>query len=642
MPNSILKNVENKFKGHVQNDMTLSEYLDLCKTDKYAYASPAERLLKAIGEPELVDTSLDPRMARIFNGRIIKRWKAFEDHYGIEEVIERVVDYLKHSAQGLEESKQILYLKGPVGSSKSSLAKRIKQLMELEPFYAIKGSPVNDSPLALFSPLTEGAALEEEYNISRSRLVHSPSPWLIKRMTESEGSMDWIKVVKLYPSVDRQIAIARTEPGDENNQDISSLVGEVEIRKLEKYGQNDPDAYGYSGGLCLANRGILEFVEMFKAPIKVLHPLLSATQDRVYNGTESISSLPFEGIVLAHSNESEWETFKNDKKNEAFIDRVYIVKVPYCLRLNEEVEIYKKLLRESTLSSAPCAPKTLELLAAFSVASRLKLDTGSMLTKLRVYNGENVKDKVNMAKSFLDYRNEAGVAEGETGISPRFAFKALAKTFNFDVEEVAANPVHLMLVLNQFIEAEQFEKNKQELLLNIVKVILEKQYREHLFKEIQIAYLESYPEYGQNIFDRYLAYADSWLEKIDFRDPQTGQLIDIDKLNKELEEIERPAGINSPEAFREEVVRFNLRAREKNKGRNCKWTDYEKLKTVIEKKMFNNINDIIPVISYAGKKSEQDEKKYRGFIKRMIESGYTEKQVRLVVQYYSQNLNKNE
>src|SRR5690606_18450983 len=164
------------------------------------------------------------------------------------------------------------------------------------------------------------------------------------------------RVIKLYPSRLDQIAVSKTEPGDENNQDISALVGKVDIRKLEEFPQSDPDAYAFSGGLCRANQGIMEFVEMFKAPIKVLHPLLTATQEGNYNGTEGMGAIPFEGTVLAHSNESEWQAFRNNKNNEAFLDRVYIVKVPYCIRVTEEIKIYDKLLFNSSLSKAPCAP----------------------------------------------------------------------------------------------------------------------------------------------------------------------------------------------------------------------------------------------------------------------------------------------
>ena len=170
-------------------------------------------------------------------------------------------------------------------------------------------------------------------------------------------------MVKRYPSVLKQVGIAKTEPGDENNQDISSLVGKVDIRKLETFAQDDTDAYSYSGGLCLANQGLLEFVEMFKAPIKVLHPLLTATQEGNYKGTEGFGAIPFDGVVLAHSNESEWKAFRNNKNNEAFLDRIYIVKVPYCLRVSEEIKIYEKLINGSSLGQAKCAPGTLKMMS---------------------------------------------------------------------------------------------------------------------------------------------------------------------------------------------------------------------------------------------------------------------------------------
>src|SRR5208283_2027175 len=225
----------------------------------------------------------------------------------------------------------------------------------------------------------------------------------------------------------------------------------------EIYSQNDPDAYSYSGGLCLANRGMLEFVEMFKAPIKVLHPLLTATQECNYKGTEGFGAIPFDGLILAHSNEAEWLTFKNNRNNEAFLDRIYIVKVPYSLRVSDEVKIYQKLLDNSSLAKAPCAPDTLRMLGQFSVLSRLKEpENSSVYSKMRIYDGENLKDIDPKAKSYQEYRDFAGVAEGMTGLSTRFAFKILSKVFNYDHREVAANPVHLMYILEQQIEQEQY------------------------------------------------------------------------------------------------------------------------------------------------------------------------------------------
>ncbi|HUS24102.1 MAG TPA: PrkA family serine protein kinase [Candidatus Binatia bacterium] len=618
-----------------EEELTLEEYLQLCKKDPLAYASPAERMLASIGEPEAIDTRNDPRLSRIFSNRIIKRYPAFEEFYGLEDVIAQIVAFFKHAAQGLEERKQVLYLLGPVGGGKSSIAERLKLLMEAHPIYALKGSPINETPLGLFSIERDGPTLLYEYGIPTRYLTGIASPWAVKRMTEFEGDLSKFKVVRLQPSVLKQIAITKTEPGDENNQDISSLVGKVDIRKLETYAQDDPDAYSYSGGLCLANQGMLEFVEMFKAPIKMLHPLLTATQEGNFKGTEGFSAIPFNGIILAHSNESEWQSFRNNKHNEAFLDRVYIVKVPYCLQSSEEVKIYEKLLRHSSLAAAPCAPGTLDMMAQFSVLSRLKEpENSSIYSKMRIYDGESLKDTDPSAKSFQEYRDYAGVDEGMNGISTRFAYKVLSAVFNYDQTEVAANPVHLMYVLEQRILREQLPEETQRRYLEFIKGWLAPRYAEFIGKEIQTAYLESYSEYGQNIFDRYVTFADYWIQDEDFRDPETGESFDRGALNSELEKIEKPAGIANPKDFRNEIVNFVLRARAQNAGKNPRWTSYEKLREVIEKKMFSSTEELLPVISFNAKASVEDKKKHENFVGRMVEKGYTEKQVRLLSEWY--------
>jgi serine protein kinase len=635
MTMTIFKRYLSRYEESREENLSLQEYLELCKKDPLAYATAAERLLKAIGEPELVDTRNDSRLSRIFQNKVLKIYPAFEEFYGMEDAIEQIVSYLRHAAQGLEEKKQILYLLGPVGGGKSSLAERLKQLMEKVPLYAIEGSPVFESPLGLFNPDEDGQILEDDYGIPRRYLRHIMSPWAGKRLREFNGDITQFRVVKLWPSVLHQIAVAKTEPGDENNQDISSLVGKVDIRQLEHFAQNDPDAYSFSGALCRANRGLMEFVEMFKAPIKVLHPLLTATQEGNYNSTEGLSAIPFEGIILAHSNESEWQSFKSNKNNEAFLDRVYIVKVPYCLRVSDEVKIYQKLLNHSSLSAAPCAPGTLEMLARFSVLTRLKEpENSSLFSKMRVYDGENLKDTDPKAKSMQEYRDYAGVDEGMTGISTRFAFKILSQVFNFDHAEVAANPVHLLYVLERQIEREQFPAEVEERYLSYLKGFLAPRYAEFIGKELQQAYLESYSEYGQNIFDRYVTYADFWIQDQEFRDPDTGESFDRAALNAELEKIEKPAGISNPKDFRNEIVNFVLRARANNAGRNPAWTSYEKLRAVIEKKMFSTTEDLLPVISFNAKASADEQKKHAQFVDRMVAKGYTAKQVRLLSDWY--------
>jgi serine protein kinase len=374
---------------------------------------------------------------------------------------------------------------------------------------------------------------------------------------------------------------------------------------------------------------------MFKAPIKMLHPLLTATQEGNYVGTENIGAIPYQGIVMAHSNEAEWQSFKNNKNNEAFIDRIFVIKVPYALRFTEERRIYEKLIRGSELGQAPCAPGTLDMLARFSVLTRLKPhENSSLYAKMRVYDGESLKEVDPKARSLQEYKDAAGVDEGMDGVSTRFAFKVLAATYNHDTNEVAADPVHLMYVLEQAIRRDQFPQETEDRYLEFIKSELGARYAEFIGNEIQKAYLESYHDYGQNLFDRYVDYADAWIEDADFKDPDTGQMLNRELLNQELSKIEKPAGIANPKDFRNEVVKFALRARASHGGKNPSWTSYEKIRDVIERRMFSQVEDLLPVISFGSKKDGETEKKHEEFVERMLSRGYTERQVRRLVEWY--------
>jgi serine protein kinase len=624
---SIIDNVKYCTSNSGGDIYSLGEYLELAAKDKSYYLSPAERMLKAIGEPRLVDTSTNPRLGRLFYNKVIRVYDSFADFYGMENVIERIVSYFTHSSQGLEESKQILYLLGPVGGGKSSLAEKLKQLMETQPFYAIKDSPIFDDPLSLF---TKQQA--DQLKIDSRYIPGKMSPWLRKRVDELRGNITSLKVVKMYPNQSRRIALTKTEPGDDNNQDISTLVGKMNIRKIEEYDQNDVDSYLFSGGLCRGNRGMLEFVEMFKAPIKMLHPLLTATQEKNYNGTQEIGSIPFDGFVLAHSNESEWESFKSDKNNEAFIDRVFITEVPYCLRYSEEQKILEKLIANSSLKDAVIAPHTLEFLSKFNVLTRLSSSTPyKFKSRLELYNGECIKAKFPNSPSLQDARDSAAKDEGFIGSGTRAGFKVLAATFNYDIEEIAANPVHLIICLVDHINREKLTDDKSNKYKEYI-TSLKEEYKEELSKDIRRSYLDSEGEYAQNMFEQYVNHASAYIDGNDYRDPNTGHLYDLDKLNTELEKVEKPVGIANPKDFRNEIVRFVLSYRA-DKGKHPRWDDSETMKQAIEALLFSKLEDLLPVISFSGHKSKVDSGKHKEFINNMKAKGYTERQIRLVVDW---------
>lgn len=615
--------------------LTLEEYLHLCKEDSSVYANAYQRLLKAIGEPQIIDTAKDARLGRIFQNRQLKRWKTFENFFGMEMTIEHLYTYLTSAAQGLEEAHQILYFLGPVGGGKSSLAECLKDLMEKTEFFAIRGCPIHESPLDIFDRNQDGQEILNTFGIPCRYLSRPLCPYCISRLRAADGDASIFEVEQLRPSRQFQIAIAKTEPADESTQDVSTLVGKVNVQKLGNLSQDDPAAYLFSGGLCKAHMGILDFVEMFKAPIKVLNPLLTATQEGNYNPTESLSSIPWDGIICAHSNEAEFDQFRNNRTNEAFLDRVYLIRVPYCLRKDEEISIYNKMLRDSELSKAPCAAETLDMLAEWAVLSRLKYpESSTVYSKMKVYNGEILKDTDPKAKSIHEYQADAGVNEGMTGMSTRFAFKVLSQTFNQDIEEVAANPVHLMYCLQNAIVRERLPEEVEKQYLNYVKEYLQTNYLKKLEKMLQRAYLESYADYGQNIFDRYFMYSDAWIQDSDFRDPETHQMWDRDVLNSECEKIEKPAGIVNPKDFRNEIVQYVLRFRASHNGKSPKWNEYEKIKEVIEARIFSNTEEILPVIAFGQKASIDDQRKHQGFVERMIANKFTERQVKLLVDWF--------
>ena len=638
-PTELFTAFRESFVRALDEEMGLEDFLQHCKSDRMAYASAHECVLEAIGKPKLVNTADDARLSRIFQNRVIQTWDTFADFHGMEETLMSLYAYFLHAAQGLEERKQVLYLLGPVGGGKSSLAEKIKSLCEQFPIYTLKDttsgkvSPLLESPLGLFPRDRFGADMEDRYGIPRRALTGIASPWALKRLKEFKGDISKFRVVRLMPSVLNQVGIVKTEPGDENTQDISSLVGKVDLRMLEQFAQDDPDAYSYSGALCLGSARCVEFVEMFKAPLKVLNPILTATQEGNFKGTEALPALPFNGFIMAHSNEAEWLKFRNNKDNEAFIDRVYLVKVPYCLRVDEEVRIYEKMLNASTLSEAPCAPQTLRTLAEFSVLSRLAVpENSSVFSKLRSYNGETLKDVDPRSKSVKEYRDDAGMQEGFSGLSTRWAFKTISAAFNRDPSEIAADPVNLLVVLEDRLAKEDIQEEYKRRLRGHIKEWIVPRFAEFLEKELQMSYLDAYGEYGQNLFDRYVTYADKWLLDEDWRDPDTGMQYSRDALNTELEKIEKPAGISNPKDFRNEVVNFVLRARAH--GKNPHWTSYEKLRVVIEKRMFSKTEDILPIISFEAKGSQEMEERHKSFVNRMAARGYTEKQVRRLVDWY--------
>ncbi len=344
---TLLEEFRSNYSATQNEEMSLEDYLELCKRDPASYATAAERMLAGIGEPELVDTRNDPRLGRIFGNRVIRRYPAFREFYGMEDAIEQIVAFFKHAAQGLEERKQILYLLGPVGGGKSSIAERLKARDGEAPHLRDQG--LAGQRIAA-RPVPAGAVRRRcSRRITAFRAATCNgimSPWAVKRLQEFGGDLSRFRVVRVQPSVLRQVAIAKTEPGDENNQDISSLVGKVDIRKLEHSVAERSRCLQLLGRPVPRQPGAARIRRDVQGADQDAAPAADGDAGGQLQGHRRLLGDPVQRLILAHSNESEWHSFRNNKNNEAFLDRIYIVKVPYCLRVSEEVKIYRKLLRQ--------------------------------------------------------------------------------------------------------------------------------------------------------------------------------------------------------------------------------------------------------------------------------------------------------
>lgn len=637
-----------KRRSTAPSRMKLFEYLEESRKKPEVYATAAQRLKKAFGDPVVVDSSKDTRLKRIFLNRKFKTFPEFGDFFGIEDALESIYETITAASQGLEESKQVVYLLGPVGSAKSSIADRLKELMEREPFYVLsykdkKGdfheSPMFESPLGIF-PKSETAEIEREFKINPRHLTGICSPWASKRLShELEGDIGEFWVSKMYPSIVDRRGIALVAPSDDNNQDVSDLIGKIDVRKLEEFASNDPDAYSYSGGLCRASQGILDFMEMFKAPLKTLNPLLSATQEKRFAGNENVGMMPFNGIILAHSNESEWDAFRSNKKNEAFLDRIKIIKVKYNLRVTEEQKIYQKDIDRSDLKGLPIAPHTLEFLARTVVPSRYKKPAKTTTSqKAQIYDGRDVRDEHANAPTLYELREEAGLDEGMEGISTRVAFKILSRSANVG-DELALDPIELYNVMEHELRKEYGEERAKPY-INLAK----EEMKIWLYPEInQLMHenaMEDFQAYGQDYFERYVQLAKIITDEdaSGCPDPDTGQMMNRKEIERRLSTLEKNAEIANTKEFRRDVVMWVMRHKDET-GKFPHWQGFRKMEVIIRKIIRDETEKLLPKISFGGKKSDSDiEEKREKFLERMVKCGYTELQVKRIVNW-SNNFN---
>ena len=513
-------------------------YLDKVKEDpsvaRLAHARLYDVLIKAGVRDINIDD--DPHGRRIYKDESIKVYDFFADEFfGIEKTISQIVRYFHAASLKGEESRQVLYLMGPVGSGKSSLVEKLHRgLEESPPFYAIEGCPMFEEPLHLiprhlrkeFEKML-GVHIEGDLcPVCRFKLQH-----------EYAGKYEEFPVSTIEFSKRSRVGIGVVPPVDPNNQDTSVLIGSEDISKLDLYSEGDPRVLELNGALNVGNRGMVEFIEVFKNEIEYLHCMITATQEKVVPAPGRHGLVYVDTVIIAHSNEAEWQKFKADHTNEAILDRIVVIRVPYNLRLSEEVKIYQKIIRHSDFR-AHVAPHTLEIASMFAILSRLEpTNKCDLMTKLRLYNGEEVVEKGRSKKVDVQELKEGVKREGLSGISTRFIMKALDNALSDNTTGNCINPINVREALINMVKEADLPDDTRKQHLELLQDALHKEYLEILEKEITRAFVYSYQEQAEALFQNYLDHAEAYVNKSKVKDRNTKEELSPDEsFMKSIEE----------------------------------------------------------------------------------------------------------
>lgn len=615
---------------------TLLDYLQIVKDHPDITMLAHQRMYSLITDAgvKTIKTEDHPRLRRIYGNLTIKRYQFFENEfYGIDRTIMEIVRYFYAAAMRGEEARQVLYLVGPVGSGKSSLMESLKRALEIStPIFALKDCPMREEPLHLIPkhlrPDFEkilGTRIEGDLcPVCRYRLVH-----------EYKGEYERFPVVSSDFSIRSRKGIAVVPPVDPNNQDTSVLIGSVDISKMDLYPEDDPRVLSLNGAFNTGNRGIVEFIEVFKNDVEYLHTIITATQEKSIPSPGKGAMIYFDGIILAHSNEAEWNKFKADHTNEAILDRIVKIEVPYCLELDQEVRIYKKILNKSNFT-AHIAPHTIEIASMFAVISRLapsnKVD---IITKMRIYNGEEVMQKDASKKVDIQELKDEAPREGFTGISTRFIMKAIDNALA-ESEHDCINPITVMEALVKAVKATDMADDERQKLLGYLQDNIKKEYHRILEKEVTQAFIFGYREQAETLFNNYLDHAEAYVNKVRIKDRNTGEELDADE--KFLESIESQIGLTGAAArgFRHDVTAYMFSLLRNQQ--TIAYGSYEPLKEAIEKKLTSSVRELSRVVTQAKVRDSEQSQKYNDMVEQMKRNGYCDDCCNVVLKYAANNL----
>lgn len=521
--------------------------------------------------------------------------------FGTLEPLHDIMRFLKAAANRTETGKRILMMVGPVASGKSSIAFWFKRALEQDivPAIAIEGCPYQEDPLQLI-PMRDRLEWQQELGVKIEGNICPVCQHMVdEKYTDSDGTIKWdeVPVESFVFSEQRRKGIGTFQPSDPKSQDISELIGSVNMSKLSRFGASHPEAYMFDGEIQVGNRGMVEYIEILKADIKFHYTLITLAQEQVIKAPR-FPQLHIDTLILSHTNETEFDKFKSKKENEALHSRMYKIFVPYNLRVDDEIEIYKKLIAESGFQNIHIAPNTLRVAAMWAVLSRLETSAkvDNLVKKMKIYNDEIVDD---FKKEEFDVKalREEGRKKGEgmNGIDPRYVIDALNIALGAKEEKKCINPVDIIRALrNHFSHAigiTDEDESKYENMLVGEKDSVASEYKDIAKKEINIAFLYAYEEQANTLFYNYMRNAEAFCKKEKVHDSITGEYADPDEqLMRSIEELIN-IPINAKSEFRNGIFVHNKTCLER--GEKFTFKSYPPLKEGVEKKLMMDLKNVV-------------------------------------------------
>ena len=623
------KSKKEKFKG------TFLEYLEIVQKDPDVAKLAHKRLYDTLcshGISEMPDG--DPRKHKLFGGDKVYTYDYFSSQFfGMELVISKIMRFLKSAAHRGEESRQVLLLMGPVGAGKSAVTEHIKRSLEGITFYHLGGDPQRGEPLQLL-PRSLRGDFEKLLDVNITGDISPVARYSL--LEEYDGQYEKFPVVETSFSQRARRGVASVPPMDANSQDTSVLIGSEDISKLDLYPEDDPRVLSLNGAFNVGNRGIVEFIELFKNEIEFLHTIITATQEKRVPSPGRSDMISFDGVILAHCNEAEWNRFRSSHTNEAILDRVVKINVPYVLELDQEVKIYEKIIGESDFD-AHLAPHTLRIASMFSVMSRLKPSQKcDLMTKLKIYNGEDVIEKGRVKKIDIKDLREETRDEGMSGISTRFIMKALDNALA-DAESDMITPISVMHSLTKQVKEQLIDEEFRDYCLEIIQKVVREEYLKILETEIAKAFVTAYEEQAQSLFDTYLDNAEAFTTRQKMKDSITKEEREPDE--EFMRVIEEQIGIigSSRDGFRSDVTAYMFA--KMRRGEVVDYRSYEPLKEAIEDYLIGSVKDMARIVTKSKTRDDDQQKKYHEMVEVMVnEYGYNKDSAAEVITYASNNL----